>query len=321
MPRGRAAIDDLDRRLTERLWIDGRESTRSLARALEVSEATVATRLRRLERDGAMRVVAVTDFERFGYPVLGFVAVSVAGRSAADVAHDIARVPVVISVSVTIGTHPVMAVVLARSTAELGDVVAREVAGVPGVTAVRTDVGVTVRHFEFNWGALATPVGPAGSVPPITGLDELNAAILAALQHDARTSNRRIAQALDVNEGTVRARLKRLEDEGFVRIQAIADFEAFGGLSAAVVGVRVAGGEMAAVERSLAGLPENMLLARTVGGWNFVAITVARSREALLRTVLEEIPAIPHVHEVDVMEIATSTKHVYTWAKIGDRRG
>ena len=80
MGSGRDGVDELDRRLAERLWRDGRESTRSLAKALDVSEATVSARLRRLEQERAMRVVAVTDFDAFGYPVLGFVCVVVKGR-------------------------------------------------------------------------------------------------------------------------------------------------------------------------------------------------------------------------------------------------
>ena len=61
-------IDELDRSIVERLRLDGRETNRSLAAALGVNEATIATRLRRLETNNVMHVVALTDIERLGFP-------------------------------------------------------------------------------------------------------------------------------------------------------------------------------------------------------------------------------------------------------------
>ena len=44
-------------------------------------------------------------------------------------------------------------------------------------------------------------------------LDEADQAIVERLSRDARVSNREIAEQLGVTEGTVRARVKRMEEE------------------------------------------------------------------------------------------------------------
>ena len=104
-------IDDLDRALVERLRVDGRESNRSLATALDVNEATVATRLRRLEQNSIMRVVALTEMEAFGYRDMVFAKLRVGSRSIMAVGEDLARLPEVISVTVSTGRFDVIATV------------------------------------------------------------------------------------------------------------------------------------------------------------------------------------------------------------------
>jgi Lrp/AsnC family transcriptional regulator for asnA, asnC and gidA len=52
-------------------------------------------------------------------------------------------------------------------------------------------------------------------------LDDFDHQILEVLAGDARLSNRKIAQALGVTEGTIRGRLKRLQEENYLRFTAI----------------------------------------------------------------------------------------------------
>ena len=51
-------------------------------------------------------------------------------------------------------------------------------------------------------------------------LDAVDRVIVEQLSRDARISNRQIAQELGVTEGTVRARVKRMEEEKLIRITA-----------------------------------------------------------------------------------------------------
>jgi DNA-binding Lrp family transcriptional regulator len=64
----------------------------------------------------------------------------------------------------------------------------------------------------------------------LEGLDDLDRAILGALQRDARhTSSGDIAEEMDVSASTVRKRIKRLESEGIITgYHASVDYEAAG---------------------------------------------------------------------------------------------
>jgi DNA-binding Lrp family transcriptional regulator len=309
-------IDDLDRRLVDRLQADGRESNRSLARALDINEATVAARLRRLERDQMVRVVALTDMRAFGYGHLALVLIRVADRPLLDVAPELAAIPSTISVSVTSGRFDIVATVLARSRSELADVVGEAIPQVRGVAAVRAEFGLDVLRFDSDWAALRAT---AGAVPPTLqpqDADELDLGIIHALQRDARRSNRAIAAELGVSEGTIRARLRRLESERYIRIQAIKDVETFGLGANAFVGIHVAGGEVDAVGRALLDLPGVAVVVRSLGEFDFVAVVMAGSREGLLALLLDRLDRVAGVRSTETFENYATLKHVYTWARV-----
>src|SRR5262252_8115204 len=59
--------DELDRRIIEALQANGRESFRSIAVRVGVSEATVRARYGRLTAEGILQVVAVTNPLGLGY--------------------------------------------------------------------------------------------------------------------------------------------------------------------------------------------------------------------------------------------------------------
>ena len=56
-----------------------------------------------------------------------------------------------------------------------------------------------------------------------TEFDDTDRAILRALQEDGRRSFRAIARGVGVSEGTVRTRVRRIEEAGALRILAFVD--------------------------------------------------------------------------------------------------
>ena len=61
-----ADLDDIDQRIIAAMRRNGRIANRELARDVGVNEATVRTRLRRLEDSKTVRVVAMRDLEAMG---------------------------------------------------------------------------------------------------------------------------------------------------------------------------------------------------------------------------------------------------------------
>jgi DNA-binding Lrp family transcriptional regulator len=313
---GSPPIDELDRRVLDRLRVDGRESNRSLAGRLGVSEATVAARLRRLESEDMIRVVALTDMESCGYEYMGFVMVRVGDRSPLEVAPQIALLPETISVVVATGRFDIHATVLARDRGELARIVGEAIPAIPGVATVRCQLAIDAVRYEQQWAALRANGTDSAPAPHPYGVDDLDLRIIRALQRDARISNRRIAATVGVSEGTIRGRVRRMESDGLIRIRAISDLETFGLLSSAFVGVNVHGGDIATVATALVEIPEALIIVRTLGEFDFLLVVAAGSREELIDVLLARISRIDGVAATETMETCAVLKHVYTWARV-----
>ena len=235
-------VDELDLALIARLRTEGRASNRSLAEALGVNDATIAARLRRLEDESIVRVVAVTDMAAFGHDLLAFALVRCEGRPILEVGEELTGMEEAIGVVVTTGRVDLVISLLARDRAHLAALGAA-IGAVPGVARVTWELALDVLKYESQWAALAADDHPTEPWTASDAVDELDLRIIGLLQQDARSSNRRIAAELGVSEGTVRTRIRRMEDERIIRIQAISDVMASGLGAGAYVGITTAGGQ------------------------------------------------------------------------------
>jgi DNA-binding Lrp family transcriptional regulator len=133
------------------LRADGRLPYRALARELELTEATVRSRVKRLEESGTMRVVAVTDIEAAGYQMLLAIGVQVEDRSPSDVALDLAKIPEIFSVNVVVGTHDVEILLVAEDLDALNALQAKVLSTVPGIRRLTSSLAIDVLKNQPDW--------------------------------------------------------------------------------------------------------------------------------------------------------------------------
>ena len=111
-------------------------------------------------------------------------------------------------------------------------------------------------------------------------MDATDARMISILQMDGKTSNAGIARAAAVTEGTVRRRLKRLMDEGFIKIVALVDPRPMGYKSEALIGIQAEPQMIDEVAEAIAELNEVSWLVVTTGGYDIFAwVAVASSEE------------------------------------------
>ena len=70
-------------------------------------------------------------------------------------------------------------------------------------------------------------------------LDEKDRAIVSILQYDGRTPFTKIADELNITEGSVRQRVKRLIDSGILKIVGIVEPAEMGWHEAGIIGITV----------------------------------------------------------------------------------
>lgn len=144
-------LDAIDQAIIEQLRLDGRMPYRALAKVLNLTEATVRARVRRLEESGTMRLVAVTDIEAAGYDMLLAIGVQVEHRTPEAVARELARFQEVFSVNVVVGAQDLEMLVVARNQAALDELLNQRLASVPGVRRLTPALALDVLKNQPDW--------------------------------------------------------------------------------------------------------------------------------------------------------------------------
>lgn len=148
------SLDQIDERIIQALRESGRISNRDLARLIGVNEATVRSRMRRLEDNNVFRVVAMLDLKAMGYQAMAAVGVQVKGRPAREVGEELARIDQVITVSVAIGSSDLEIQVVARDLAELDHLLTKVIAQVDGVQRLIPGLSMKIFKYSSEWGPL-----------------------------------------------------------------------------------------------------------------------------------------------------------------------
>ncbi len=148
-------------------------------------------------------------------------------------------------------------------------------------------------------------------------LDDIDQAIVSRLSHDARTSNRRIAKELGVTEGTVRARIKRMEQEKLIRITAVTNIDRFREAVLAYIWIEVERSDQTQqVAASLAAMPELGFVGVMLGRSDILVITLVRDTEHLAEFVHNKISGVSGVRRCDSTLGVNFVKHDYRMARI-----
>lgn len=157
----RYALDDADRAILAQLRQSPRATNRSLAETLSLSEANVSARMRALDSNRVMKILAQRDFRAAGYHVLASVDVNVAGRAISSVAADLAGIDGVGNLSTFMGDPSIMLLAMASSLAQLQSLITDRIAKVEGVTAIETMVFADIMKYESEFANLDSTLGPA----------------------------------------------------------------------------------------------------------------------------------------------------------------
>lgn len=140
-------------------------------------------------------------------------------------------------------------------------------------------------------------------------LDDLDRQLIDVLARDARVSNRKIAGDLGVTEGTVRGRIKRLQQEGLIAFTAITSFGLTSSSKMAFIGIQADVENVREVAAKIADVPPINALMITMGRFNILAFCLFDTLEALIELTSDKILAIPGVHHVETSIAVKTVKY------------
>jgi Lrp/AsnC family transcriptional regulator, regulator for asnA, asnC and gidA len=147
-------------------------------------------------------------------------------------------------------------------------------------------------------------------------LDSFDHQILEVLAGDARLSNRKIAQALGVTEGTIRGRLKRLQEENYLRFTAITALSYLGNPLLVFIGVTAEQGRVKEVAQAIAEMGGIRSVIITLGRFNIHVVGMYGTLDEVLNVANNAILALPGVRHVETSISVKQLKYDSRLAKI-----
>ncbi|MBA16410.1 MAG: AsnC family transcriptional regulator [Sphingomonas sp.] len=147
-------------------------------------------------------------------------------------------------------------------------------------------------------------------------LDALDKKLIGLLAEDARISNRKIAADLDVTEGTVRSRIKRLERDNLIRFTAITTLSRGERFRIAFIRVQAELEKIPDICKVLEPDPNIGALIVTMGRFNLLAITIFNDLDSLHAMASDKILSLPGVHHVETAIAISTVKYDLRVARI-----
>ncbi|MEU7059227.1 Lrp/AsnC family transcriptional regulator [Streptomyces sp. NPDC046197] len=284
-------LDERDQRLVAALQCDGRLTAERAGDVLGMSPRTVHRRWRALLADGVCRVVALPPRpDAIGALLLR---IRVLGGKVDALTAALAARPDVPFVDLSASGDEILAVSWTRPGTR-DHLVFRELPATRAVTSVTADTILHVFVEASDWRHQVLSDAERAALTPATTLvpgdtDEVDRAVLAALEEDARMPAAAVAAHTGHPDSTVRRRIARLARTGRLLTHVVVDPKRLGLAIDANVMARVAPGRLDAVGRALARHPAVHGAFATTGAYNLHTAVWVRDLTDLYRFITRDL--------------------------------
>lgn len=225
-------LDDLDRQIIVALQVDGRASWTSIAATCETSVPTVARRAQQLMADNLLKVAVLPSLGSTGPVETFFTRIGCRPGTQLDVAEQLVARPDVRWASLITGSYDIGIEMVVNSGPTRYPKTMLELQQIDGVQRWYSDLLLHVYKESHDW--YKQLLDDRDALPPEVPLcspdhfDKVDWAILDHLRDDGRANFKTIADALELNESTVRRRFERMIGDRCAAVFTIVPAQALG---------------------------------------------------------------------------------------------
>ncbi|MDO5746738.1 MAG: Lrp/AsnC family transcriptional regulator [Actinomycetaceae bacterium] len=144
-------LDTISKQIITMLQEDGRCSYTAISKRVGLSEPAVRQRVTKLQKEGAIQIVAVTDPSTMGYSSQAMLGLKVHGPIE-ELATRLAQLDEVIYVVFTSGSFDLLVEVVCKDDTELIHFVDQNIRCDDAVGAVQTMRYLGIHRQDYNWG-------------------------------------------------------------------------------------------------------------------------------------------------------------------------
>ncbi|MBS7287954.1 MAG: Lrp/AsnC family transcriptional regulator [Candidatus Freyarchaeota archaeon] len=151
MKRNRVKLDSLDKKILEAVCKDARKPLRKVAEELGVSEPTLYSRVRSLQRRGVIKQFTVKlDMETLGYITNGFVLINVNPAKEEKIIRFLAEIPEIVEIHRLLGDNDLMVKVVCKDVSEMRKLVLEKIRELDGVELVKGFLSIKTDKDSYD---------------------------------------------------------------------------------------------------------------------------------------------------------------------------
>lgn len=143
-------------------------------------------------------------------------------------------------------------------------------------------------------------------------LDDIDKAIVRALQRDGRLAYSHLGTEVGLSEAATRQRVHRLTERGVMQIVAVTDPAKIGLPVQAMIGINVEG-DIGVVADRLAAFDQFEYVVVAAGRFDILVEVVCSDTDDLLRVVNDHVRSVPGVCGSEILTYLKLVKQTYNW--------
>ncbi len=147
---------------------------------------------------------------------------------------------------------------------------------------------------------------------PIVSVDDVDKALIEALQQDGRRPYTKLALEVGLSEAAVRQRVQRLVESGVVQIVAVTDPMTLGFHRMAMIGLKVEG-DLRSVANDITAIPEVSYVVVVGGSFDLMMEVVCEDDDHLLELLNDRVRSIAGVRSTETFTYLKLFKQTYAW--------
>jgi len=292
-------LDQVEVRLIAELEMNPKQTHVELASKLGLSQPTVRAKLQRLFDDKIINTVCVPDPAALGYSTCVIIGINTHPSELLTVADRLADFETVHHIMLCIGRFDILAWALFQKRNDFLDFLVNEVGNLSGVLS--TENMLTLRHVKIYDPLFPYNGDSSANQGPVKRLDALDSALIKELQIDARQNARDVAKKLGTSQSTVLRRIRKLQDDGIIRIVTLADPFSLGYEGVASVCMTFDPAKVSEGARIIASYPNVLTVSICAGRYDIVAWAMFREMSELSDFVTLELSKIPGLQHSETM--------------------
>ncbi len=148
----RKKIDDTDATIVHLLQKDGRLTNTEIAKKLNISEATVRIRLKRLIDEEYIQIVAVSNPYKLGFGMTGDIYISVDPGKIESAITELKKIRELWFIVTTTGNACVNAEFIVKNRNDLDELIHKKISAIDGVTKIQTSLILDYKKRRYDYG-------------------------------------------------------------------------------------------------------------------------------------------------------------------------